>query len=283
MDTRKIRRVIRQIEKYSNLQEAEIVGLGNFSGLQKVSVLECEFLIKKMISLEMGKAELSGLSALRDLTKNVPQAHGPFEDDGEVFIVLEYIEPSISKDSLSICKTMKSVYSQKGNYWGWDSDNFVGSLKQTNSKHEDFLSYFMQDRIEPLIRLTYNSHLIDLSLKNRIESLVSSKSSEWGLGKIFPRLIHGDLWSGNIIQSKNGNAYLIDPSVSYGHPEQDFAMSLLFGGTPTQWIESIREDLELEEGFSERISFWQIYPLLVHVVLFGGGYVEALKRAVYSY
>ncbi|MBE7413594.1 MAG: fructosamine kinase family protein [Leptospiraceae bacterium] len=231
----------------------------------------------------MGESELDGLNVLRSKTPNVPKAFGTISDRGEYFIVLEYIENIPLQDSDSIYETLLPVYSCQGEYWGWKMNNYVGNLLQKNSIHRDFTSYFLQDRIEPLLFMGSEKDWIDFAFKKSILSLIEKKSIEWGLGETTPRLIQGDLWSGNFLQNKNNKVFLIDPSVSYGHPEQDFAMAHLFGGVPTNWIHPISKKLGIEEGFSERLLFWQIYPLLVHLRLFGGSYLESLKHAVRRY
>jgi len=283
MDTERITRIFKQIDKFRNIDKGEIQISSGLSSLCRVRANGEEYCLKSVISKEMGDSELDGLNALREMTPNVPEAFGTAHDKNEYFIILEYIENTTLNKPGPIFETMRSVYSCKGDYWGWRKDNFVGTLPQKNSPHKDFISYFMRDRIEPLLRLTHENDLLERSLKDDILSLIYKKSADWSLGKITPRLIHGDLWSGNLLQAKNGKVYLIDPSVSFGHPEQDFAMSLLFGGVHSGWIEPIAEELQLENGFSERVPFWQIYPLLVHVRLFGGGYIESLKRAVHYY
>jgi fructosamine-3-kinase len=97
-----------------------------------------------------------------------------------------------------------------------------------------------------------------------------------------PSLLHGDLWWGNVLWGRDGSPWLIDPSVHGGHAEEDLAMLALFGSVPAALIDAYTSVRPLAAGWRERVELWQLYPLLVHSVLFGGGYrsraVQAARR-----
>jgi len=96
-----------------------------------------------------------------------------------------------------------------------------------------------------------------------------------------PALLHGDLWWGNVLFGSDGHAWLIDPSVHGGHPEEDLAMLALFGPVPDALWRAYQEVLPLSQGWEERVALFQLVPLLVHAVLFGAGYrtrAEAVAR-----
>jgi fructosamine-3-kinase len=96
-----------------------------------------------------------------------------------------------------------------------------------------------------------------------------------------PSLVHGDLWWGNVLFGGDGRAWLIDPSVHGGHPEEDLAMLALFGRVPDRLLRAYIEVQPLNSGWKDRVALFQLYPLLVHTVLFGGGY-RAQAEAVAS-
>lgn len=85
--------------------------------------------------------------------------------------------------------------------------------------------------------------------------------------------LHGDLWSGNVLADEDGVAWLIDPAAYGGHRETDLAMLDLFGAVPVRTRAAYQEVWPLSDGWQERVALWQLYPLLVHAVLFGGGYL----------
>lgn len=98
-----------------------------------------------------------------------------------------------------------------------------------------------------------------------------------------PALLHGDLWWGNVLWGTGDRPWLIDPSVHGGHPEEDLAMLALFGPVPDRLISAYSEVRDLERGWAERLDLWQLYPLLVHTVLFGGGYRASAEAAARRY
>ena len=95
-----------------------------------------------------------------------------------------------------------------------------------------------------------------------------------------PSLIHGDLWPGNLIYDQQNNPVLIDPAVYYGHPEMDWAMLSLFGTYPEVAIRSYCELYYLEKGYKDREEIYQLYPLLVHLILFGKSYYSQVKKII---
>ena len=95
-----------------------------------------------------------------------------------------------------------------------------------------------------------------------------------------PARLHGDLWAGNMIVVEHGLPCLIDPAAYGGHPEVDLAMMKLFGGFGTRVFDAYRETSPLEPGYEHRTALWQLYPLLVHVNLFGGSYIDQATKLV---
>lgn len=136
------------------------------------------------------------------------------------------------------------------------------------------------DRVLPLVRRTVDAGVIDpvaSSLADRLEAKHLGPSEP-------PTVVHGDLWAGNRVVDGQGRSWLIDPSAHYGHREEDLAMMHLFGGFARQEFAAYQEDFPLAEGWRERLGTFQLVPLLVHALLFGGRYgdraVQELRRAV---
>ena len=96
-------------------------------------------------------------------------------------------------------------------------------------------------------------------------------------------MIHGDLWNGNFISDENGASVLIDPAVCFASREMDLAMSLLFGGFDEDFYQAYRSAYPLLPGWQERVELYQLYYLLVHVNLFGGGYVQSVRQILRRY
>jgi len=109
------------------------------------------------------------------------------------------------------------------------------------------------------------------------------KKSEFLFPEEPPALLHGDLWSGNFKITTEGEATIFDPAVYYGHREMDIGMTLLFGGFDQRFYEAYHEIYPLEKDWKQRIPLTQLYPLLVHALLFGGHYVESVRRIMKNY
>jgi fructosamine-3-kinase len=95
-----------------------------------------------------------------------------------------------------------------------------------------------------------------------------------------PALLHGDLWSGNYLVDDQGSATLVDPAVYYGNREAEIAFTHLFGGFQPNFYQGYTEAMPLENSFQERVPLYNLYPLMVHVNLFGSGYLGAVERTL---
>jgi fructosamine-3-kinase len=98
-----------------------------------------------------------------------------------------------------------------------------------------------------------------------------------------PALLHGDLWSGNVIADNQGNAVVIDPAVYYGLREAEIAFTRLFGGFEEEFYQSYQSNFPLSPGFEERTKIYNLYPLLVHLNLFGVSYLPSIRRTIQYY
>jgi fructosamine-3-kinase len=137
---------------------------------------------------------------------------------------------------------------------------FVGRCELASPESYDWNSYYIEHRCLPLARR--------VGLADAVERVVVDAAAEP------PARLHGDLWTGNVLGDPDGRPWLIDPAAYGGHREMDLAMLDLFGPFPSRTIAAYQEVAPLADGWRERIALWQLFPLLVHAVLFGGGYVR---------
>lgn len=239
--------------------------------------------VKIVDKKDMAESEAYSLSYLNQKKCTVPLLYGFFSKESKSLLYMEYITNANNGNKKEqLLSTLKALYSNINGKWGFTQNNYIGQLPQKNKEFEDFETFFLEDRILPQLKLCLDNKLLTLEFINRIEKFVSSYIQKWNLGKSKPRLIHGDLWNGNVLFADK--AYLIDPSISYAHPEQDLAMLELFGSPLTiSDMEKFITSLGYDSNFSERILFWQLYPVLVHVNLFGGSYLNQLNRLIQSY
>ena len=165
--------------------------------------------------------------------------------------------------------------------WGWRADNVIGSLPQPNGRLDDWPAFWSRRRILPLARelgaagaLSARQLATVEEAARRVGDLIGPAAEADG-----PSLLHGDLWSGNVIFDREGAPVLVDPAVYVGHREVDLAMTRLFGGFPPAFYRAYDEAWPPVPGRNARLCAYQLYPLLVHARLFGGGYVGSAVRA----
>ncbi len=165
-------------------------------------------------------------------------------------------------------------------FFGWDSDNYIGIFPQQNSIQSSAAVFYGRSRLMYPVMEAFNRKLLDPAsvrlaekLSVRLNELIPDEP---------PSLLHGDLWNGNFLVSADGLPAIFDPSVYYGHRETDLAMTLLFGGFQKGFYESYHSDFPLTSGWQQRIPLFQLYPLLIHLNLFGAQYrssvIEILKK-----
>ncbi len=246
------------------------------------------FFILKLNSAQqfptMFEQEAEGLEAIRKTkTVAVPEVISTGHLAYNSFLLLEYIETE-TKTSAAMQlfgSQLAQMHQNTASDFGFEKDNYMGSLPQSNKKHPSWQLFFVEERLKPMVKLAFDASFIDQKLVSDFESLYQK------LGGFFeeekPALIHGDLWGGNYLVGTEGKPYLIDPAVSYGFREFDLAMTHLFGGFSTDFYNAYQEGFPLQPNWQQRIDLWNLYPLLLHLNLFGTGYLGQVKSALKKY
>jgi len=230
---------------------------------------------------KMFDAEAKGLQLLHAANAlRVPAVHFHGEASGFSFLLLEWIDGDrrIKNFWEDFGRSIAKLHSVKNQEFGLDHDNYIGSLAQSNKKHSDWKSFFISERIQPQLKLAHKKGLIDKALIKQFEGLFNRFDEI--IPKEQPSLLHGDLWNGNFLVGNSGKAALIDPAVYFGHREMDLSMTKLFGGFDNAFYDAYEEEFPLQKNFQSRFGIHNLYPLLVHVNLFGGGYVQQVKAVL---
>lgn len=221
---------------------------------------------------------LAGAGALR-----VPEvlAVSSEEGDGPPFLALEYLAPAPRQPGFDevLGRGLADLHRAGADGFGLDHDNFIGRLPQSNAPHDDWPTFYREERLLPQLRLAAERGLASDRMRAGFDRLFERLPSLVGPAEP-PARLHGDLWGGNLHADDRGAPCLIDPAVYGGHREMDLAMMRLFGGFGETVFRAYDEAHPLAEGHEERVPLYQIYPLMVHVNLFGSGYVGSVERAL---
>ncbi|MBK3518952.1 fructosamine kinase family protein [Carboxylicivirga marina] len=167
--------------------------------------------------------------------------------------------------------------------FGFYEDNFIGSTPQINTLSDNWIDFYFAHRLLYQYKLAENNGYTDKEFQKAFALI------EKGIHKILngseelPCLLHGDLWGGNYLANKRGDAVLIDPAVYYGHREADLAMTKLFGGFHTDFYNSYINSYPLQEGYEDRENIYLLYHVLNHLNLFGSSYKSHAVQLMNSY
>jgi fructosamine-3-kinase len=225
-----------------------------------------------------GLAWLAAADALR-----TPEVLAVADDPGAPrFLALEWIAPGPS-DPEAFGRGLAGLHRAGAPAFGWGRDNFIGPLPQRNHPvPSGWPEFYVERRLIPMAEAAVAAGTLDGRFLRDLERLRARLADLAGPPEP-PARLHGDLWGGNAILAAEGGPVVLDPAVYGGHREVDVAMMRLFGGFPAAAFAAYHEAFPLPPGHDDRVDLWQLYPLLVHVVLFGGGYAGPAQRALARY
>ena len=242
-------------------------------------------------------AEAAGLSAIAS-TKTIatPEILCTGTDDGEdvgySFLLLKFIKSAKARDdywevlgqelaALHKADT-KALWpdSAFNNSFGFFQDNFIGARPQINTPGTSWISFFRDNRLAPQFKAA--DSYFSPEDKNKITKLLDHLD-KFLIEPDHPSLLHGDLWSGNVMCGPQGKAMLIDPAAYIGHAEADLAMTQLFGGFPQKFYDAYNSENPIESGYENRRDLYNLYQLLNHLNLFGPTYLAPVLSILDEY
>lgn len=268
-----------QVEVFSSSP----VGGGCISHACRVESSEGVFFMKtNQPSMEdLFKSEEKGLTLLSS-TKEIaiPKVIGTGVIDDAAYIVLEHINGGLKSITFfeDFGQKLARLHQHSSKEYGLHFDNYIGSLPQSNVKKSDWLTFFIEKRLQFQLKLDSYIPSEIILLFERLYTRLPDLLPDYG-----PSLLHGDLWSGNYLVGETGDVVLIDPAVYYGNREIELAFTRMFGGFDTAFYHAYEEVFPLEPGFEDRIDIYNLYPLLVHHNLFGGGYLNTAVATLKKY
>lgn len=230
---------------------------------------------------EMLAAEAAGLEAIAaTATVRVPRVLAGGSAAGHAFLALEWLALGRGGRDARLGHALAALHRHTGPRFGWYRDNTIGATPQPNRWHDDWATFWVERRLGPQLALArangFGDNGMGTRLLERVPSLLAGHAPE-------PSLLHGDLWSGNAAATATGEPAVFDPAVYYGDRETDLAMTELFGGFGADFDEAYRAAWPLEPGYARRRTLYNLYHVLNHFNLFGGGYGDqaaAMFRAL---
>ncbi len=268
----------------SSIFDIQSVGGGSINYCYKYKVYTETFFLKYNDSLQFPaiiENEVQGLHAIAETeTIATPDIIMYAEVEKYEILVLPYIEqgrPAISSWEV-FGEKLAMLHKNHGEFYGWSSSNYIGSLKQSNTQHENYTSFLIDERLQKQVDLANKHNLLESKDLLSFEKLYKNLPDLIPIAK--PSLVHGDLWSGNYLISSEGKPFLIDPSIQYSFRETDIAFTYLFGGFDQYFYDSYNDHYPLEPNFEERAKLYNLYPLLVHLNLFGTSYLRSIQSVL---
>lgn len=263
------------------------IGGGCINNTMKIETSEGNFFLKHNEAKrypKMFEAEAKGLQILKSANEIfIPEVICYGEYGEESILVLEFLEPGKKQKNFfeDFGIRLAKLHKHSSEKFGLDHNNYIGSLPQSNKLHKSWIEFFIEERLEKQVKLARDSGAIGNLTIKQFNNLYNHFAEIFPNEK--PSLLHGDLWNGNYMAASDGYACIIDPAVYYGFREMDIAMSKLFGGFSPEFYSSYNNEFPMEKGWQSRIDICNLYPLMVHVNLFGGGYLQEVKSILRRY
>lgn len=259
----------------------------NRTGTLELSNGETLFLKENSRShTDLFKAEAAGLEALRRADgPRVPEPIALFEDRRNQYLLMEAISPGrkggdfFARFGTELARLHKTNTAEA---CGFSMDNHIGSTPQKNPWTESWIEFYGEQRLRFQVELAAKGGLADGEMVRGVEAIIAKLDTLLPEPE-HPALLHGDLWGGNYMVDEAGEPVLIDPAVYYGHREADLAMTELFGGFGGGFYRAYEETYPLQPGYRERVDLYNLYHLLNHLNLFGGGYAAGCRSIIRRY
>jgi len=267
-----------------SLLSAHPVNGGDINAAYRLQAADNNYFIKlnRAGMAEMFAAEQAGLQEIASTqTVNVPRPIATGVAGQQAFLVLEYIDLSGAAKTAGalLGRQLAALHRLPQSYFGWHLDNTIGSTPQHNPRSENWCDFWRRHRLGKQLQLA-----VQKGYTGKLQNLGERLSAD--LGQFFDNyqpqasLLHGDLWGGNWAIDRSGRPVIFDPACYYGDRETDLAMTELFGGFGADFYAAYQSAWPLDSGYSTRKTLYNLYHILNHLNLFGGGYLSQAEHAL---
>lgn len=240
--------------------------------------------------LDMFEAEADGLEAIeKSQTIHVPHVICSGVADNQSFLILENLNMgggvvntgtvNTTDAATLLGQQLAAMHKNTSQQFGWSRDNTIGSTRQINTRTDSWIAFWQKHRLGFQLDLAKKKGC-GKSLITKGEKLIIELKQFFMTYEPEASLLHGDLWSGNYSYLKSGEPVIFDPAVYYGDREADIAMTELFGGFPGEFYDAYNEAWPLDKGYQQRKKLYNLYHILNHYNLFGGGYAMQAENMI---
>ena len=264
-------------------QQGSVSG-GCINQAQRIKYADKTYFVKLNIAsqVDMFAAEFEGLQALRQCDGLHIPAPVCWGDDGQsAYLVMENLELGGSGDPVALGEGLAAMHRITQVQYGWHRDNTIGSTPQVNTLTDDWVDFYREHRLQFQFELAAR-HGCGGQLLSRGEQLMAGFHVLFDGYSPEASLLHGDLWSGNYAWTRDGEPAIFDPAVYYGDREADLAMTELFGGFGSDFYAAYGNAWPIDSGYKTRKTLYNLYHILNHFNLFGGGYASQAQGMVDS-
>jgi fructosamine-3-kinase len=266
------------------VESAETVGGGCINTAYRIqgNGRACFVKVNAQERLPMFEAEAAGLAEIaRSNTVRVPQPVCSGGNSEASWLVLEYLElrRASNRSMQELGSQLALLHKVTNERFGWARDNTIGATPQVNTLHSSWIDFWRENRLGYQLALAAkNGHRG--RLQERGERLMEKLPAFFAGYAPVPSLLHGDLWGGNAGFLTDGAPVIYDPAIYNGDREADIAMTELFGGFTAEFYSGYREEFPLDAGYARRKDLYNLYHVLNHLNLFGGGYGAQAERMI---
>lgn len=215
---------------------------------------------------------------------STPRIIASFEEEGIQCLIMEWIKEGerTGKFWKLFGEQLAALHRHTHESFGFHEDNYMGSVPQQNSPEQSWIVFFTGHRLEPLVRLCTDKVQLSKKHLQQFHHLYLKLPQIFDTGER-PSLVHGDLWNGNFMCNQNSKPVLIDPAVYYGHRAVDLAMTTLFGGFHSSFYEAYHASYPFSPNYQEQWQVCNLYPLLIHLYLFGSSYLRQIEQTLQQF
>ncbi|MBS3964362.1 MAG: fructosamine kinase family protein [Methylomonas sp.] len=262
------------------------IGGGDINAAYRLQAAGVDWFIKtnRAELATMFAAEAAGLQELaaqRQLRVPNVVCHG--SDGHQAFLALEYIELTRLHGNAAarLGQQLAALHRAPQAFFGWHIDNAIGSTPQHNDRSNDWLAFWQTIRLGKQLQFAAHNGFTG-TLQRNGEKLLGVLPLFFSGYLPHPSLLHGDLWAGNAAADSQGNPVIYDPACYYGDREADLAMTELFGGFSADFKAAYHDNYPVDPGYTVRKTLYNLYHILNHLNLFGGGYLRQAEQMIES-